>query len=141
VANYATAADVSALRPLTSDEQAKAGLLLEYASVLIRQNVPDVDARLSSGALDAAVPRLVSVSMVLRALGGLAATPGAKSESQTVGPYSKSVTYAEAVGSGLLTLTAADLAMLAAAPTTSAVSAGVGTIRLGSGYDRYGGGW
>ena len=131
--DFATSADVAALRPLTDVETVRVTLLLGYASVLIRQQVPDVDIRVTSGVLSDSVPRLAAVSMVLRALQQLAATAGAKSESTTTGPYTHSVTYAEAVGTGLIRLSADDLAMLL--PTTPGpVSSGVGTIRLSPGF-------
>jgi len=133
VADFATVADVSGLRTLSPAEETRAALLLGYGSALIRQKVPDIDARIATGALDVAIPRMVAVSMVLRGLQQLAATPGAKSESTTTGPYTHAVTYAEAVGSGLIRLFDDELASLLPRPSGSA-SSGVGTIRLSPGF-------
>lgn len=140
MADYAGVDDVAALRPLSEAETARAALLVTYSSVLLRQEIPDLDDRITAGTLDSSLPQLAVVAMTLRALQQLSATPGAKSESTTTGPYAHSVTYAEAVGSGLLTVSDAELAMLLP-PATQTTGAGVGSIPLTSGYDRYGAGW
>lgn len=145
MADFATADDVAALRPLSDAEMPRVTVLLGYASAYIRQQVPGIDARITASTLDSSLPRMVTVMAVLRGLQQVAATPGAKSESTTTGPYTHSVTYAEAVGSGLIFISDADLTSLQAVPTSTA-SAGVGTIRLlpgfslgcGSGPSRYG---
>lgn len=124
MAAYATAADVAAgWRTLTADEQARATVLLDRAAVLIRAAVPSVPARLTAGTLDAEVPLTVSVNMVQRVL----RNPEGVTQ-QLLGPAS--VTY-DRDDTGLLALTAADVAALTpSAATEGAASVGVGSIAL-----------
>lgn len=122
---YATAADVAAgWRTLTAEETAVATVLLDRVAVMIRAQVPSVPARLTAGTLDPEVPLTVSVNAVQRVLRNPAGVT-----QQTLG--SASVTY-DRDDSGLLYLTAEDLAALQPAVTgkTGAASVGVGSIAL-----------
>lgn len=91
---YATPSDVAARwRPLTSDQEAVAAVLIEDASSMIRSRWPQVDARLAAGTLtDADVTRVVA-GMVKRAMLNGAAE-GVESQSQTAGPFAVTHRYA-----------------------------------------------
>jgi hypothetical protein len=131
---FATPTDVAAVwRPLSDAEEAVAATLLSYASTLVRVNVPGIDDRITAGTLDADLPKMVVVGMVK---GAMDRPAGAKSLTETTGPYTRSITYAEAVTSGLLGLSAADLALLT--PASDLPAAPVGSIRLSPGlvWDR-----
>lgn len=134
VADFATTGDVAALRALSVAETSKAALFVSWASALIRSKVDGIDARITSGALDPVLPKMIVVAATLDALDKLTVSPGAKSQSVTTGPYTKSVTYAEAVRSGLISISDADLAVLQATTPSGPASSGVGTIRLAPGF-------
>lgn len=69
MAAYATTDDVAARwRPLSTAEETVAETLLEDAALIIRARFPDIDARLAADTLDPSVPRMVSASMVQRAM-------------------------------------------------------------------------
>jgi len=108
---YASADDVAAAwRPLTDSELSTAEQLAEYASVLVRATVPDVDQRIADGLLSADVVRFVVVQMVRRAMlnpGGVQAV------TQSAGPFSETRAYAATNGgSDLLSLTGQELVLL-----------------------------
>lgn len=121
-APFATVDDVDALRPLDSDERDRAGVLLVYASATIRKPMPDIDARIASGDLDADLPRLVAVQMVIRVLRN---PDGVRQE--TVGP--SSISYDTSAALGQLVLTDDELAILLPNPT----GIGIGTARIAAG--------
>lgn len=126
---FATVQDVAARwRALSDAEKTLTTTLLADASAVIRAKVPDVDTRIGNGKLDPALPRLVTVNMVLRVLRNPRAI-----RSETVGPYS--ATYDPALTGGFMVLTADELALLAAPVTvnpaaTTATVPGVGSIAL-----------
>lgn len=123
---FATYQDVEAVwRTLTPDEQARATKLIEYASRKIRREIPDIDARLTSGALDPLDVEMVVVAMVKRAMMN-SALDGVETQQQTAGPFALTVKPSNPNGS--LYLTAGELASLRTR------SASVGTIRTKSGY-------
>lgn len=101
-APYASTADlVARWRPLTVSETAKATALLEDASVMIRAEFPDVDARIAADpqTLDPGVPKMVACAMVKRAmLPGMDDAPMASSVQQTAGPFSQSTSFANPTG-------------------------------------------
>lgn len=84
-ARYATVDDVAARlgRPLSDAERPQVQALLDDAETIIRTRIPDLDDRVASGRLSAAVVRLVLVSMVLRVV----RNPGGY-RSETAGDYS-----------------------------------------------------
>lgn len=91
MADFATATDVANLwRPLTSEEQTRANHLIGVASRRVRRDFPDVDARLTAGALALADVRDVVASMVIPVLGA-APVPGARSWSVSSGAESRTV--------------------------------------------------
>lgn len=136
---YATADDVQAIwtgRTLTAAERDTAELLCRYASAIIRSKVPSVDARLADGSLDPDLPTIVCSSVVIRYMDN---PDRVTQEQESVGPFTRSVTFAAAVAGGL-SPTDDELELLAPAKT----SPGVGTITLASGlterhrdYDRW----
>jgi hypothetical protein len=131
---FATPGDVAAVwRPLSDAEEAVAMRLLAYASTLIRVRVPGVDDRVEAGDLDPTLPEMVAVDMVLRAMRRPA---GVKSVTDTVGPYTHSESYADAVSSGLLSLSGDELGLLTAPDDIPA--APVGSFKLDPGlvWDR-----
>lgn len=98
MADFATAADLAARwRPLTPTEEAVAAERLADASAMIRTRAPGIDARITAGTLDAAVPRLVACEMVRRAMS--VADVGVASVQESAGPFSTNVSYSNAVGS------------------------------------------
>ncbi|WP_345438430.1 Gp19/Gp15/Gp42 family protein [Microbacterium gilvum] len=115
---YATVADLEARwRTLTSDEQARAGVLLEDAAVrldaLCAPSVPPTSQELASRLI-------VSCEMVKRAMvtgssgsGGL----GVTSVQQGAGPYQETVQFSNPTGD--LYLTKADKALLGCGKQTA----------------------
>jgi hypothetical protein len=111
-APYATSATVAGMwRDLSPAEATQVDVLCRYASAIIRAKVPTVDARVTSGVLNADIPALVCAQMVLRVLrnpSGIAA--------ETVGPYSVTYGSTGTEASGRLTLTDEDVALLTGTP-------------------------
>lgn len=107
---YASVANVAAIYgALTDDQQVAVAALLVMAGATLRSNIPDLDARLTAGTLDSALPNMVSVNMVLRVIRN---ATGVRSE--TVGPFSR--TWDTTTMGGTLLVTAAELAMLVTKP-------------------------
>lgn len=96
---------VSRWRPLSTDEQARADLLLADASAVIRAECPDVDARLTatSPSLDPALPTMIACAMAKRAMIAGADTAGVGSVQQTAGPFSQLQTFSNPMGNLYLT--------------------------------------
>lgn len=114
--------DVQALmmRQLSDEEQTSAAQLIDYASALVRSQVPTVDDRLASGALSETVVKVVVGGVVARAMRNPAGV-----RQRSVGSLSE--TY-DAVDSGI-TLTADDVRQLRG----RAPARRFGTIRLSPG--------
>ncbi len=107
--SYATAADVAARwRSLTADETALATVLAADASALIRARFPGIDAQVTSGGLEAGILTIVVAGMVKRAM--ISPADGVTQDSETVGPYSHSQTFANPMGN--VFLTKADLMLI-----------------------------
>jgi hypothetical protein len=116
---FADPADVAGIwRPLSAAELEVAENLITQASAMIRAAYPGIDSAVTSGALDADLPRFVTAQMVKAAMVG--GGEGVKSE--TVGPYAR--TYDNALGN--LFLSAAQRLMLGLAP---AVTGRAGSFR------------
>lgn len=94
-ARYATVDDVAARlgRPLSDAERPYVQALVDDAETIVRTRIPDLDERVESGRLSAAVVRLVLVSMVLRVL----RNPGGY-RSESAGDYSYTVDSRAASG-------------------------------------------
>lgn len=107
--SFATPADVAARwRPLTDAEITVATTLCLDASNLIRAQFPGIDAQLASGAIDPDVLTAVTAGMVKRAM--VAPSDGISEQSEAMGPFSQSQTYANPLGN--VFLTAADTTMI-----------------------------
>lgn len=93
---FATPSDVAARWSgyRDSDEDI-AATLCEDASSILRAEFPDIDDRIANGSLDRARATQVVAGMVKRAL--IAPMDGVDSQSETVGPYSYSQKYANAM--------------------------------------------
>jgi hypothetical protein len=101
---FATADDVAARwRPLTSAEEDQADVFAADASALIRARFPGID-----GQVDPAILTIVVAGMVKRAM--IAPDDGVSQESETVGPYSRSQSFANPLRN--VFLTAADLVLI-----------------------------
>ena len=105
-AAFATASELAARwRPLTPAEQATAGTLLSDASLVIRAECPDVDARTTAlpPTLDPDILKMVACAMVKRAMIAGADAEGVTAQQQTAGPFSQSLTYSNPMGNLYLT--------------------------------------
>ena len=99
---FASAEDVAARwRPLTSAEESVAEALLIDASLLIRARFPGIDAQSASGQVDPDVLVAVTAGMVKRAM--IAPADGISQESQGMGPFTHSQSYANPLGNVFLT--------------------------------------
>jgi hypothetical protein len=111
---FATVADLeSRWRPLSSEEQARAEVLLADASAILRAGCSTIDARIAEGTLDPELPEMVTCSMVRRAMIGGESLDGATSTQQTAGPFSASIAFANPLGN--LYTTKAERALLGCA--------------------------
>lgn len=107
--SFATAQDVAdRWRPLTDPETVVATTLVADASALIRARFPGIDSQIANGALDPTIPLMVVASMVKRAL--VAPLDGVSQQSEGVGPYNQSQTFANPMRN--VFLTEADLTLL-----------------------------
>jgi hypothetical protein len=95
-------------RPLTSAEQTVAETLLFDASMLIRARFPGIDDQIAAGGVDPDVVAMVVAGMVKRAM--IAPADGLSQQSESVGPYSHSQSYANPLGN--VFLTAADVTLI-----------------------------
>lgn len=127
---FATADDVAARwRPLNSDEQAIATTLAGDASLIIRARFPGIDSEVQSGQVDPAVLVTVVAGMVKRAM--IAPSDGVASQSDGMGPYSHSQTYANPLGN--VFLTQADIVLiLGYQPAGQSVTFANDTCRTGA---------
>lgn len=116
---YADVSDIEARwRALSTDEQARAAVLLDDASVQLARLVAVDD----SDQQQLAALKMVSCNMVIRVMSaGTSATFGATNASMTGGPYTQSWTYEAPTGD--MYLTKAERALLGVSSTV------IGTIR------------
>lgn len=139
---FATPYDVGIRwRPLTDAESAVAGVLVGDASALLRSQFPGLDSQVTTGAVDATVLTAVVAAMVKRAL--IAPADGLSQQSETIGPYSHSQTYANPLGN--LFLTAAEATLIRGyRPRASSITYGnttcQGTFSVNDLYSAYDGG-
>ena len=107
---FATTADIeNAWRALTAEETNVAEFWLEFASEVIRAEVPDIDDRIASGDLSAVVARGVTVAMVLRRLQN---PEGFRSVQQAIEDYSETKTRDSALSAGGVYLSEEELCLL-----------------------------
>lgn len=112
--SYATPQDVAAgFRPLTDPEALIVPTLLERAEAILLATVPSVPARIDSGTLSKGVVVAVEAAMVERVLRN---PGGRRQESRTLGDFTDSWTIDDAVSSGALSVSGAEVALLAPAP-------------------------
>jgi len=103
---FATPDDlVARWRPLTGPERDRATVLLADASALIRSLAAGIDAKITAGTMDPLVPKAVACAMVKRQMQGPADLDGVSQHSETKGPFSESVTFANPSGDLYLTKT------------------------------------
>lgn len=103
-APFATSTELAAgWRPLSSDEQARADVLLARASRLVRTRRKGIDALIAAGGMDADLVTDVVCAMVKRVMQGPADLDGVASRSEAGGPFSQSVTFANPSGDLYLT--------------------------------------
>lgn len=108
---FATASDVAARwRTLTSEESARASVLAEDASDMIRARWPDVDDRVTAGTLSALSLTRVTANMVKRAM-IVGDSEGLESRSEAAGPFNYSDKFANPNAN--LYFTAEDVRLLA----------------------------
>lgn len=108
---FATPSDVEGMwRPLTDDEATVVANQLDFASAIIRQQVPTVDDRIQDGSLDAALVMFIATSMVVRS----ARNPdGWRTEQRQIDDYSATLTRDGTVSGGGIYLADDELALLA----------------------------
>jgi len=137
MAAFATVANlVARWRPLTTDEQAQATILLDDASAIVRAECPTVDALIAAATLDPAVVLLVVCGMVKRAMLANATGEGVSAEQQTAGPFAQSLTFVNPMGN--VYLTKQDRRLLGfggqRAFTIDTAPLGSGVTTVGAGY-------
>lgn len=106
MAAFAEVSDLEARwRPLSIAEDATAEVLLLDAASMIRAECPDIDGRLEADppTLDPNIPLMVSCAMVKRAMLAGTGSDAVSQTSQTAGPFSQQVTYANPMGNLYLT--------------------------------------
>lgn len=125
---YADVSDIEARwRALSTDEQARAAVLLDDASVQLSRLVTVDD----SDQQQLAALKMVSCNMVIRVMSaGTSAMFGATNASMTGGPYTQSWTYEAPTGD--MYLTKAEKALLGVSAMI------VGTVRPYIGHPHYG---
>ena len=129
----ATVAQLEAIyRPLTDTERPVVTALLARASRILRARMPDVDARIAAGTLDAELVADVVSAAVLRTVRGRGIDdpdrPALRAE--TVGPFRRDFDTSVATASVELAFTAGELALLAP-PSTGRSRASTITVRAG----------
>src|SRR6476660_9490005 len=107
---FATAGDVEAIwRTLTDQDTVRVLARIEQASRMVREQVPDVDARIAAGTLNPATVRDVVVDMVERVV---ATDRFVRQGSVAVDDGSESRTYVSSVADGELFISPAQLLRL-----------------------------
>lgn len=101
---FATHADLSARwRALSTAEQTRADILLADASAILRAASRGIDAKITSGEIDALLPKSIVCSMVKRVMQGPSDLEGVTQTQQTAGPFSHGVSFANPSGDLYLT--------------------------------------
>lgn len=115
--SFATSTDLaSRWKELSTEESARAEVLLGDASVWLRAWFPDLDARVASGTLDSTIPVMVVCSMVKRAMldsDGMSA----EQSQQTAGPFTDSLQRSFSNPDGNLYLTSREEQLLRGFPS------------------------
>lgn len=97
---FATVPDLEARwRPLTEAEKARAAVLLQDASAMLRAECPDLDQRITDGTLDPEIPKMIVCAMVRRAMYvSEDIGEGVSALQQTSGPFTRSVSWSNPNG-------------------------------------------
>lgn len=104
MADFATISDLEAgWRPLSASERIRAAGLLAKASRTIRADAPGIDARIAADTLDAALVGDIACDLVRRILTVPTDQQPATQASQSAGPFSASITFANPTGDMYLT--------------------------------------
>lgn len=106
-------------RSLSEAEQSRAGVLLARASRMVRARKPGIDTQIAAEKIDADLVGDVVCAMVKRAMQGPVDLDGITQSSQTGGPFSESVTFANPSGDLYFT-------------KTEKVDLGIGGVKAGS---------
>lgn len=107
---FATPADVAlAWRALTPAETSAAEFYIEFASELIRSEIPSIDERIIAGTLSPVLVKGVVVQMVKRTLMN---PEGYRTVQESIEDYSTTMTRDSALSTGGLYLSADELAIL-----------------------------
>lgn len=100
---YATVADITALKPLSAQEQEQAGVLLQYASDRLRvigtKYGVDIDAQIATDPDYGSAVKFTVINTVINALGRLSVSAGESAASQATQSglgYSMTLTYSNA---------------------------------------------
>lgn len=103
-APFASRSDLEARwRPLTPAEATQAATLLDDASWMIREQIPDIDTKISSGVLAVETVRRIVCAMVKRSMASLGGLDGVTQQSQTVGPFTVAQQFTNPLGDLYLT--------------------------------------
>ncbi|MCC5781380.1 hypothetical protein CRM73_00155 [Kocuria sp. CCUG 69068] len=122
---YGTTAGLEAMwRPLSAQEITNATTLLEVVSGIFRARVPDLEALVASGAVNAALVAFSAQQVVKRVLMN---PEGFKQLSDTTGPFSGGGTYDQSVAGVNLYVSDGDLKLFLPSYGSSFT---VGTIRI-----------
>lgn len=102
-AAYAAVADITALKPLSAQEQERAGVLLQYASDRLRvigtKYGVDIDKQIEGDPDYGSAVKFTVINTVINALGRLSASAGESAASQATQSglgYSMTLTYSNA---------------------------------------------
>ena len=100
---YAAVADITALKPLSAQEQEQAGVLLQYASDRLRvigaKYGTDIDAQIAADPDYGSAVKFTVINTVINALGRLSVSAGESAASQATQAglgYSMTLTYSNA---------------------------------------------
>lgn len=100
---YAAVADITALKPLSAQEQEQAGVLLQYASDRLRvigaKYGTDIDAQIAEDPDYGSAVKFTVINTVINALGRLSVSAGESAASQATQSglgYSMTLTYSNA---------------------------------------------
>jgi hypothetical protein len=128
---FATPLDVAARwRPLTADESELALVLAMDAASLLRARFPGLDSQVAAGTMDRNILTMVVAGMVKRAM--VAPAEGISQESEGIGPFTHSQTYANPMGN--VFLTAADLTLILGYQPTAMSVGFTNTTTSGGGW-------
>jgi len=110
---------------MTTAQEGLAGHLVRAASALLRHQVPELQANVTAGKVDAEVAALAATNMVLRVMRN---PQGLRAE--TTGPFSR--TYDTTAAAGLLVVTKDELAAVTPVEEPAPLPDGLGGLGIGT---------